>query len=279
VAGAMEQRRPTRSELDREGARLGASFGLGGAPQAAHRARRRSAQWGYGTSVLGLAFISVFVVPDFQHRWTPEYVVALSAAVVVAVVLMAFAPRSKWDRLYWYPGGVAQRLATEPEPRILPWADATSVRVGYVSDDDSVTLDHCVVDGPGQVAVEVDRKYQGGLAAFAREAERVMEIKALPGLIGAYEHGQPVVFGELTITRAGLGYQPRIGRNSWSLPWAEVRAVKAYGPGRSLSVQPRPFGASKRWINLEELPNGLLAHRVVEHAAARYGIPVKLRRD
>ena len=99
----------------------------------------------------------------------------------------------------------------------------------------------------------------------------------LPGLTGACEQGQPVVFGELTVSRAGLGYQPRLGRNSWWLAWPEVRMVKAHGPG--LYVHPKPRGHGKRWISLELVPNGILAHRVIEHAATPDRIPVSLIRE
>ena len=35
----------------------------------------------------------------------------------------------------------------------------------------------------------------------------------------------------------------------------------------------------KRWINLELVPNGILAHRLIEHAAAPYQFPVSLNRE
>ncbi|HEY2518730.1 MAG TPA: hypothetical protein VGJ19_01365 [Streptosporangiaceae bacterium] len=280
MAGELEeQRRLTRRELGAEAARLGENFGLGGPPQGAYRARRRSTQWGCGTSVLATALVLAFVIPELQHRLTPLWALVVGAVTVGGLLLMAFAPRAKWDRLFWYPGGVAQRLAAEPEPKILRWADAATVRIAYDTGDDSIILDRCIVDGPGAAAIEADRKYQAGLAAFAREAERVIELTVLPGLTDAYQHGQPVVFGELTVSRAGLGYQPRMGRNSWWLRWPEVRTVKAHGPGRGLYVHPKPRGRGKRWINLELVPNGILAHRLIEHAAAPYQIPVNLNRE
>ncbi len=45
---------------------------------------------------------------------------------------------------------MAQRLATEPEPRVLRWADAAAVRVAFDTGDDSVNLDRCIVDGPAR---------------------------------------------------------------------------------------------------------------------------------
>lgn len=279
MAGELEQPRATRRELGAEAARLGASFGLGGPPQGVYRARRRSTQWGCGTSMLVAAGVLAIVIPEAQHRLTPLWAIVVGAVTVGGLLLMAFAPRSKWDRLFWYPGGLAQRLATEPEPKILRWADAATVRIGYDTSDDSLILDRCIVDGPDQLAIEADRRYKAGLAAFAREAERVMEIKLVPRLTEAYERGQPVVFGELTISRAGLGYQPRIGRSNWWLAWPEVRTVKAHGPGRGLYVHPKPRGRGKHWIGLEMVPNGILAHRLIEHAAAPYRIPVSLHRE
>jgi hypothetical protein len=44
-----------------------------------------------------------------------------------------------------------------------------------------------------------------------------------------------------------------------------------------VSLRPRIRG--NRWINLSGISNGVLAHHVIEHAAARYRIPVELRRE
>jgi len=283
VAGELERRRPARGDLAAEGARLGASFGLGGAPQGAYRARRRSKQWGCGAGLLGWGAVLAFVIPEWQHHWASGWEAGAGVLAAVGVVVMTLAPRSKWDRLYWYPAGIAQRISTEPEPRILRWPDVTAVRIAYELDDESLLLASCIVDGPGSTPIEADRRYQGGLAAFAREAERVIEPRLLPGLIDAYERDQPVVFGDLTIARAGLGYQPsrgsRASAEGWWLPWPEVRVVKAHGPGRGLYVHPKPRGRGKRWAGLEGVANGLLAHRLIEHAAAPHGVPVTLSRE
>jgi len=124
VAGEPEQPRPARRELGAEAARLGATFGLGGPPQGVYRARRRSTQWGCGTSMLVAAGVLAIVIPELQHRLTPLWAIVAGTVTVGGLLLMAFAPRSQWDRLFWYPGGLAQRLATEREPKILRWADA-----------------------------------------------------------------------------------------------------------------------------------------------------------
>ena len=279
MAGEVERRRPAQHELDAEGARLAENFGLGDPCQGAVLARRHSTQWGCGTMVLASAAVLAFVIPEWQHRLTPLWAIVVGAAAVAGLLLLAFAPRARWDRLFWYPAGMAQRLATEPEPKVLRWADAAAVRVAFDTGDDSVNLDRCIVDGPGEAAIEADRGYKAGLTAFAREAERVIEIKLLPGLIEAYEHGQPVVFGELTITRAGLGYQPRLGHNGWWMTWPEVRMIKAHGPGRGLYIFPKPRGRGRRWISLELVPNGVLAHRLLEHAAAPHRVRADLIRE
>jgi hypothetical protein len=280
VAGELERRRPAKDDLAAEGARLGAGFGLEGPCQGAYRARRRSTQWGCGAGLLGWGAILAFVIPEFQHHWGSGWEVGAGVLAAAGAVVMTVAPRSKWDRLYWYPGGVAQRLAAEPEPRILRWADATGVRIVYDTSDDSLILDRCIVDGPGELSIDAGRGYKGGLAAFAREAERVLGDRLLPGLTAACDRGEPVEFGELTITAAGLGVQPaRPGREGWWLPWPEVRVVKAHGPGRGLYVHQKPWGRGKRWAGLEGVGNGMLAHRVIEHAAAPYRVPVTLSRE
>jgi hypothetical protein len=155
VPGELEQPRPSRRELGTEAARLGESFGLGGPPQGAYRARRRSTQGGCGTSMLVTAAVLAIVIPELQHRLTSLWAIVVGAVTVGGLLLMAFAPRSKW-----------------------------------------------------------------------------------------------------AISRAGLGYQPRIGRNSWWLAWPEVRTVKAHGPGRGLYIHPTPQGRGKRWITWRWSPTG-----------------------
>jgi hypothetical protein len=81
VAGELERRRPSPAELDAEGARLGASFGLGGPYQGVCLARRRSSQWGCGGTLI-VAALSVIVVPEWQHHYSPGWV---AAAIAVAV--------------------------------------------------------------------------------------------------------------------------------------------------------------------------------------------------
>ena len=39
------------------------------------------------------------------------------------------------------------------------------------------------------------------------------------------------------------------------------------------------FGRGKRWIGLKLVPNGILAHRLIEYAAASDRMPVNLIRE
>jgi hypothetical protein len=82
----------------------------------------------------------------------------------------AWAPRAKWDRLFWYPGGIAQRLTTEPEPKILRWAGVTAVRAH--------------------------------LESFLAEAERVVAIELMPGL--SYQPLRPRIHGNCWINLDGI---------------------------------------------------------------------------
>jgi hypothetical protein len=282
MAGELERRRPTQPDLDAEGARLGENFGLGGPCQGAFAAQQRPGLWGIGALVAGTgAFLAVFVVPPLLHTAQLVLAIIAGAGVVIGLALMAVAPRSRWDRLYWFPDGIAQRVSTEPEPKILRWADVTAVRVGFsTGGDDSPVLARCLVDGPAGVLVEADGGYKSGLAAFAREAEQVMAARVLPGLTAACDRGEPVVFGELTITGHGLTVQPeREDRESWKLTWSQIQLIIAHGPGRALRVYLPPRGRKRRWIGLELVPNGFLAHHVIEHVAAAHDLPVTVQRE
>jgi hypothetical protein len=255
-------------------------------------ARRRSAQWGCGGSVIVVAAISVIVVPEWQHHYSPVWLGAAIVTAVAGVLVMALAPRAKWDRLFWYPGGIAQRLTSEPEPKILRWADATAVRVGFYEDEDSLHLNECVVDGPDGLSITVDYGYKQGrdkLRAFAQEAERAMTARLLPGLADTYRRGEPIVFGELTISQQGLSFRPaqaaRLGQPTradsgpWQLAWPDIRLVRAHGPGRGVKVHLRPRIRGNHWVSLEGVPNGLIAHRVIEQAAAWFRIPVEVKEE
>jgi hypothetical protein len=58
--------------------------------------------------------------------------------------------------------------------------------------------------------------------------------------------------------------------NRWPAPWRNPSG---------LYIHPAPRGRGKRWINLEMVPNGILAHRLIEHAAIPNRIPVNLDRE
>ena len=67
--------------------------------------------------------------------------------MVIGLTLTALAPRLERDRLFWYPDGIAQRVAAEPEPKILRWDDATGVRIGFDTDENSADLARCISAG------------------------------------------------------------------------------------------------------------------------------------
>lgn len=100
-----------------------------------------------------VAAISVIVVPVWQYHYSPVWLGAAIVAAVAGVLVMTLAPRAKWDRLFWYPGGIAQRLTIEPEPKILRWAGVTAVRAHFDESDDSIDLDECTLDGPDGVSM------------------------------------------------------------------------------------------------------------------------------
>jgi hypothetical protein len=122
-----------------------------------------------------VAVLSVFVVPDLQHHFTATWWIAASGTALAGVALMMLAPRARWDRLYWYPGGIAQRLSGEREP--------------------------------------------------------------------------------------------------------DIRLVRAHGPGRGVKVHLRPRTRGSHWVNLAGVPSGLIAHRVIEQAAAWFRIPVEVKEE
>jgi len=57
--------------------------------------------------------------------------------------------------------------------------------------------------------------------------------------------------------------------------WEEMARIDIDGPGRGIRIrQKAPMGAVRRWVGLAGCQNGVLAHHVIEHAAAGPGVAI-----
>ena len=198
-----------QEELLAEGARLGEEFGLG--PCATARAaKRRPAQFGCGASMLAVA-AGVGLPGLFIEGGVARIVIAVVGGVmaIAGLVMIVGWQDVTWDRLFVYGGGLAQIVRGEPEPLVVRWEDVVTVSLSFGMDDDSWDTSSCTISGETSgrtgTSVTVDSAYGLGVVSeLAREAERVLAARLVPGLIQAYESGEPVIFGEMTIDRQGI---------------------------------------------------------------------------
>jgi len=256
-----------RGELPAEAAGLGEDFGLGPCT-AAYAVKRRSAGWWAGYALLLLAVMGGLVVIASSHGVVREAAAITAGALAAAsAALMARSPRAAWDRLLRYPGGLAQLVAGAPEPLIVRWDDVVAVSMTFGSSDDHDALDGITISGRTGTHVTADEDYGPRvLGELARQAERALAARLLPELIRAYESGEPVTFGEMSIERWGIAYGGGPDHAPQRMPWEDIRRITVDGPGRGIKIQTGRMPGT--WIGLADCPNGVLAHHVISRAAA-----------
>jgi hypothetical protein len=152
-----------------------------------------------------------------------------------------------------------------------------SVGLGFGQDGDSSDISSCTITGRIGPPVTVDSAYSlVMLSEVAREAERVLAARLVPGFVQAYEAAEPVTFGKLTIDREGIRHDAGGSAGVWRMAWDQIKRTEVDGPGRGITIRPkRETGWSRRWIGLGGCTNGVLAHHVIEHAVAGTDVVVK----
>lgn len=279
VTGASGRR---RRELLAEGTRIGEAFGLGPPVAAWTAVRSRSAaQWGcaFGFPLLFAVLIIVVAATHGTARW---FAIGAVCCTVIAAVLTAVLAPQWGDRLFRYRDGIAQVTVGDPQPRVLRWDDIVTVSLAFGDSDASGPyLRSCTVNDRAGTRVTADGAYRdapgrSGCGDLAAEAERVGAARIVPALIREYESAGSVAFGRMTVSREGITFaRPGSSRPPWHVPWESLRGVRVTGPGERISVT-RDDGRS-RGTYIGGCPNGLYAHRVIEHAAGT-GVPISYTR-
>ena len=193
---------------------------------------RGAARWGYILLLvlvpLALAGYAAYLTLFFYTRYGPVPAIYrprlywLSAAIAALVALILFI-RIRWrTRTYLLikPDGIALRMAPQ-KPLALTWEDIVGVQlrlartwlpasrrwrghvVLHLRDDTQIRLDNRFPDLPG----------------IAREIQRRWYAIHLPALRGRWAAGDPLSFGELTISTTGLHWK------QVTHPWRTVRAI------------------------------------------------------
>jgi hypothetical protein len=254
--------------------RLGEEFGLG-AHASTHTDKDRPALWGAGWAVLVIAAVMcpTAVVPfvdgnpadfDFGVIWAP--VIGLLAA---AGALMAWRGRpGEPGYTHWYADGIVQVVPGEPEPRVLRWDEAVSLSVDVIRPDDSYAY---IRSGTLRGRAEPGVTVRG--PALVERGTRLLARPVVGEALRALDEGKDVDFGTLRIGRAGItDTREESFRDPVTVAWADMRRIDVDARLR-VSVLPAGRGKSPRF-DLDTVSNGYFAHYVIEHAAARAGVPV-----
>ena len=224
-----------------------------------HRRRRREA--GAVVFTFGVLLFAAAGVPGAAG------VVALGSAstlVALGVVLAMSAPRRRVDWVFWYSGGLAQFVDGESAPRVVRWQQLAHV-VRWFSQptegDPSPT--GVSVTGTDGTEIEVDGRNLG----FPRLDRGISELVAgvrLPAAIEQCDLGVPVHFGDVTVSRDGIGW----GGGEYA-HWRDIGSL------RMAPHEIRTPGTRKP-VSLIGVPDACVAIPLIHEMAARREVRVQL---
>ena len=253
--------------------RLGAEFGLGGYLDSWVESRPAvlSAWAIVALLLLALAGIVVLAEKVFPHDKT---LIGLSAGPVFIATLFVSIPLAARRRvLHAYAAGIAK--VGGGRHRVVSWDGLTSLAYTIVQgNDDRNEEDYLVCrlrDGAG-TTVLMDLRFGGDTSSkVATSAERLLTRRLSGPLLAAYDAGQPVTIGRVTVDRSGIRSQaPVYDTRRWYVPWPQVQSVSA--SDTDVTVYQGTRGS--RQTSLSGTPNGFLAQHVIKHAARQAGVPV-----
>ena len=235
-------------------------------------------------AALGLLIIGV---DNRAGGGQPAILGCLAVVLLACVVMIAVGLRRRVVRgwLARYQAGYAQLLATDPGPRVVRWASVdevtitfrtTTVYTGQAATTSTHLHDFSARPFIGRLAPEVGHRW--GTWRLMKDAVRVVGPRMIPAVIEAYDAGRPAAFGPVRVGKDGV----TLSAAGTPIPWPDIRSIRmrtvdlARG-GRVvravyLHCRARP---AHRVIEVSGLPNGIFLPRVIAHAAAQHGVPVR----
>src|SRR5215471_8011021 len=267
---------------------IGGEFGLGTIDQVVRQWRDRgrllSMGWGLVGATLVFGTWGLLVWLQSKDRLTREFVgVPIGSVAVLAVLLIALGGRRKMKKSWYflYSGGVAQVARSEPKRRVLRWPEVETVTIILKTDSDGnprTEVDRCVLAGPG---TEITAGPGVGLLdedpgrILAAAAHRNLAPRLVPPLIQAWESGEPVTAGELSIGQEGIT-MPAGTRHAWS-QITSMAVTYASGPDSApiARIDFRPDETDRNdQLSLSGIPNGIFLAHLIAHAATGHGVRV-----
>ena len=194
----------------------------------------------------------------------------MASAGVLAVAWRRYRP----GRLLWFTGGLVQIAGDNGEPRVIRWAEAETVVMGFGWDsdlDDPVTgPDTFALLGSAGVRIDIAKEYGRRLPRdLATAAVRILAARLVPPLIHAFESGPGAEVGYTLVSRNGVAntmpWDPKF------TAWTQVRCIV---PRASNGLVGRVvlFDDDHRSlceIDLSAVPNGCFMPHLIRHAATQ----------
>jgi hypothetical protein len=213
----------------------------------------------------------------------PLVLACLAVLLLVCFFMIVFGTKRRvlggW--LARYRDGYVQMLAGDPGPRAVRWASVTEVTVTFRTTTFYAGTAPATTTSVGSFSA---RPFIGGMAPqvtrhwLMTDALRAAGPRLVNAMIEAYESGKQVAFGSVSIDQNYVALPGLDG----PISWADIHAIRMrhvrLGQGGRVVTEVRLScrgGPGHQKIVISGLPNGIFLPRVIAHAAAQHGVPVR----
>lgn len=262
-----DRRRLAQQALTERAAVLGREYELGEQVLSLRR-NRPSAQrhWGCMAIIFGV-LIGVPAAVVAVHGGPPGIIAVAAVLLIGGFALYRTARPDRTDFVFGYTGGVVQQVATEPAPRVIPWALLDTVRHGFTEPEDGYPfLSAVTVTSLDGTEITVGTGYDSTAAArFGTSADGVVAATRLESAIDQCAAGLPVEFGPLAVSRDAISCEH--GRQA--VAWPDIRLVEL--KPWEIVISAGRWRAPRR-ISLEQVPDAIVARLLIQDLAVRYQV-------
>jgi hypothetical protein len=263
-----------------QGRRIGAELGLGeylGSWNGSKLKARVMMGW---ILIVLVVLASIKVLASLLHSAVIKQddmsdVGGMAILLAIGVPMVAIPPLTKRAWLHRYEAGLAE-VTGRRRVAVLRWANLASLSLRVVKGYDDEYIRGCELrDHSGTVVTVDDERYGPAVRELVTGlAEQVLTGRLVGPLTARLDQGLPVTVGSLTVDRSGISCQGGQAGGSWNVPWQQARGIATELRGHRVSVDTDRRG---RHAALAGQPNDFLASYVLEHAAARAGVPFLAR--
>lgn len=189
------------------------------------------------------------------------------AAAAVGIALVATAGPRHSDLIFVYDGGVAQIIRGGAALCIIPWGRFGHVVKEYYCDEDGGSYVVKIrITGADGTVITADTGYGPELRQLERHIDEVVKAMRLRGAIEQCQSGVPVVFGRLSVSRDGIGWD---GGARYAA-WRDIRSIHVSPDSISLGTSARK---RLQRIAVDGIPDWCVAVPLIQDLAAQLAIP------